>query len=139
MLCLLVFAGFLLAMMGVTGYTISKGNVNQMIAPVDYNHNLCGFGARADYQKLYFAYEGVTEASDILNKGVCMKTCPEQGSKIDVAESNIHPDDVAVINSYNNYYANRGTPTGAYKSKSVIDYCLPLPGAFKDQRPDEVS
>lgn len=49
MLCLLVFGGFLLAMVGITGYTIKEGNVNQMIAPVDYDLNLCGFGDRADY------------------------------------------------------------------------------------------
>ena len=78
MLCLLVFGAFLLAMVGITGYTIKEGNVNQMIAPVDYAHNLCGFGERADYQKLYFAYQGYTEADDILNLGICMKTCPEQ-------------------------------------------------------------
>lgn len=79
-LCLIVFGVFLLAMGGITAYTIAKGNVDKMVAPIDRNLNFCGFGERADYQKLYFAYEGVYDTTDILNKGVCMKSCPAQGS-----------------------------------------------------------
>lgn len=63
-----------------------------------------------------------------------MKTCPDGGSKIDTA--NVHPNDVNTVNSYNNYYSDEG---GAYKSKSVIDYCIPTPTAFKEQRPDDVA
>ena len=128
-MCLLVFGAFFVAMLGITGYTISKGNVDKMVAPVDYNLNFCGFGDRADYQKLYFIYAGILEAEDILEKGVCMTKCPEQGTEVDV--STVHPDDKSVVETYNQYYSNYGTPTGAYKSKSVIDYCLPIPSALR--------
>lgn len=136
-LCLMVFGAFLMAMLGITGYTIKEGNVNQMIAPVDMNLNFCGFGDRADYQKLYFAYEGTMDAVNFLNRGICMKACPAQGAEISLEASNVHPDDKAYVEGYNTYYS--GNDGGAYKSKSVIDYCIPTPTAFKEQRPDDVS
>lgn len=52
--------------------------------------------------------------------------------------SNIHPDDVSRINDYNTYYSSNDRK-GAYKSKSVIDYCIPTPTAFKEDRPDDVA
>lgn len=135
--CLIVFLAFLGAMGGVTMYGISQGQVDKMIAPIDMHLNFCGIeGLRADYQKLYFTDLTVSSATQILNSGICMKTCPEQGAKIDTA--NVHPDDVYTVNAYNNKYATIGTPTGTYASKSVIDYCIPNPTAFKAQRPDEV-
>lgn len=67
-----------------------------------------------------------------------MKTCPEQHAKISTDVSNIHQDDVTRINSYNAYYSSNDR-AGAYKSKSVIDYCVPTPTAFKEDRPDDVS
>ena len=48
-LCLIVFLAFVGTMVGLTGYTIAKGNINMMIAPVDKHSNLCGFGERADF------------------------------------------------------------------------------------------
>jgi hypothetical protein len=73
---------------------------------------------------------------DILDTGICMKACPHQGDPIDV--NHVHPSDVARIEEYNNYYSNIGTPQYAYKSHSLIDFCVPNPGAFEQQRPNEV-
>lgn len=101
--CLIVFLAFVGTMVGLTGYTIAKGNINMMVAPVDTHLNLCGFGERADYQKLYFAYEGALDASEILDSGICMKTCPAKGSKI--STDSVHPDDVTLIGHYNGYYS----------------------------------
>ena len=132
--CLVVFGVFFVAMVAITGYTMKEGNVDKMVAPVDMHLNFCGFGDRAEYQKLYFAYEGITESADLLNKGICMKSCPARHAQIDTA--NVHPDDKTYINNYNDYYS--GENSGAYASKSVIDYCIPVPSDFKEDRPDEV-
>jgi hypothetical protein len=100
--CLVVFLGFLATMCGVTVYGISQGQVAKIIAPVDMHYNFCGIeGPREDYQKLYFTNLRVSSASDILNSGICMKTCPVQGELINVSVNNIHPDDVSTIQDYN--------------------------------------
>jgi hypothetical protein len=136
--CLVVFLVFLGAMCGVTFYGISQGQVEKMIAPIDMNLNFCGIeGPRADFHKLYFTNLRVSSATDILNSGICMKTCPVQGQQIDIL--NVHPDDVTAIQTYNEQYNDVGTPPNAYGSKSVIDFCIPSPSAFKTQRPDEVA
>lgn len=137
--CLVVFFAFLGTMCGVTSYGISQGQVDKLIAPIDMRNNFCGIegGKRAEFQKLYFTDLKAPNARDILSSGICMKTCPAQGEKIDTA--NVHPDDVTDIQDYNNYYNDVGTPPNAYKSQSVIDYCIPDISAFRAQRPNEVA
>jgi hypothetical protein len=119
-------------MAGVTIFAISKGNLDMMIAPVDMHLNFCGIKGsdRQDFQKLYFSSMGVvTNSAEILNSGICMKTCPKPGSPIDSSAANVHSDDKARVDTYNEYYKSY-TPPYAYESKSVIDYCMPVPSAF---------
>jgi hypothetical protein len=94
-MCLIVFLVFLGAIGGVTIYSVKKGNVETMIAPIDTHLNFCGIeGPRAEYEKMYFTYYTTLttiSTSDILNSGICVKKCPVEGSEIE--ESNVHPDD----------------------------------------------
>lgn len=138
--CLIVFLVFLGAMGAVTMYSVSQGNVDKMVAPIDMNKNFCGVagGAREGYQKLYFTDLSVTSAKDILNSGICLKACPTQGKAIDTSEANVHPDDKEFIEKQNTAYADVGTPPNAYKSKSVMDYCIPDIKALEAQRPTQV-
>jgi hypothetical protein len=68
---LFIFAGTMLAMLGVTVFGFTQGDFDKMIAPYDQKGNLCGFpnpGKKGidmtDYPKMYFKILDPTSLPD---------------------------------------------------------------------------
>lgn len=55
-LCLLIFLAYLALMVVISFKGFINGNVYKLLAPLDRNHNFCGYGTNRDYPNLYMAY-----------------------------------------------------------------------------------
>ena len=75
---LLIFLLALSAMIGLSGYGISKGNPGKLIAPYDGAGNLCGFDAMKDFPKVYLTHllQPAAEVNTLIGFGLCVKVCP---------------------------------------------------------------
>ena len=99
---LIVFYIFVVAMIGVSIYGWTKGNVNKLIAPMpDGGKVFCGFENAADYGFLFISqFEDMNS-----HRSYCVKNCPTENGDISAYPGNI-------------------TVTG-YKTKTLGSYCIP--------------
>jgi hypothetical protein len=76
---MLIFVAFLggMSYMTILGYT--DGDASYMLAPIDSNGQVCGYGVVADYPYLYVPdlAAAVEPISGYFNYGVCANSCPE--------------------------------------------------------------
>ena len=85
--CLFLFIAFLITMVATTFWSISKGQIEKVLAPYDKWDHFCGFDGYEEYPKMYLTV--VTgSASDIFDSGICVKSCPKKGEQIIYMESN---------------------------------------------------
>jgi len=81
-----VFVVFLLAMVGICGFSVVKGDIQRLIAPQDASRRFCGIDeAVKDKKNVYWTMSlpldtfGADEtARAIYSSAVCVKECPKQ-------------------------------------------------------------
>ena len=115
-MCLILFLGVILTMVGMAGYGLVKGNVRKLIGPVSGDHQICGADSLQDYQFLYITDLHFTqdEISKIFQSGVCVKTCPSVGESIECSPTSEVPD------------CNSASVTSMqYDTVGVAGYCFP--------------
>lgn len=103
-----------------------KGEPEKLMASVDGDGNLCGYGKHAGYPDLYIA--DIKSALKQKNygmfaSGVCVKDCPKASTK---------KEDFACID----LKGNKGTRDSCtkrdlYDTIEVWNYCVPNPKTFK--------
>jgi len=76
-LCCLLFIAFLGGMIGIAGYSLSRGNPNIIGRGYDTDKKICGYSeGYTDYPYLYFT----VPMNGYLNQTLCVKTCPYAAS-----------------------------------------------------------
>lgn len=97
--------------MTIDGYV--NGDGSYMIAPINMNKGVCGYGALSQYQYLYMPDIAAATASptDYFKYGVCVDECPS-GSTPTVT---CQPDKVT--------YCTDNSP--AYATVELLNYCIP--------------
>lgn len=126
-LCLMVFAAFIAAMVFCTIYGNKHGQLAKLMAPLDGDDRFCGFETITDagkvdlkaYPKLYITDLKLSTPKAIFQNGVCVDKCPKKGDKMKMSATK----------------EVQGTEREAqYNTKEVIGYCFPtgdLPEEFK--------
>jgi len=80
-LCLIIFAAFLVAMGYCTSYGFANGDLSRLTAPLDGNNNFCGEGKMKNYKYLYITNLLAGESGGnlpvaIFGTGICVSECP---------------------------------------------------------------
>lgn len=82
MICLIIYIAYVGAMIFITIYGFSNGDIKKLLAPIDGKGNFCGIGDLKDYPNLYIGNLLDATASAALDPGgafgtaVCVKECP---------------------------------------------------------------
>ena len=139
-ICCLVFVAFVVAMIGISGYAFSKGDVYKIFTPFDSDGNQCGMANQAmsnsslagvadnnrdftEYKYKYFS--GITklvsgQITPEAYNAVCVKTCPDElensySTKTDCLLNNDHDDEC---------------PTAMFNTSILMkSYCVPTLGS----------
>jgi hypothetical protein len=104
----MIFLAFIVGMGWCTFYSFNNGNIKKLTAPMNGDHDFCGFGSRKGYPKLYITNFATTNVMTIMKSGVCVKECPKK-AKVKMACA-----------------LKKGKcPTSKYPTKDWYDFCLP--------------
>lgn len=107
---LLVFLGFLYAMGYATNYSLTHGNVEKLMAPLDGDDHFCGQEAGyEEFAHLYIEDLSVNTVRGIFKSAVCVKACPLANETVVCKPTQT----VATC------------PVAQYDSKAVLNYCFP--------------
>jgi hypothetical protein len=103
-LCCLLFVAFLVSVIGLSGYSIMKGDPMRLLTAFDDNGRPCGLkgdgSVTADYPLLYFpgistadaasaAATGTGPSASPLRYPLCVKSCPTKDGPVECAPINI--------------------------------------------------
>lgn len=113
-LCLAIFWAFIGAMIYGTWYGFHNGQINKLTAPIDADNNFCGFGEMKDYPRMILTNFQLTEATDILKSGVCIKKCPSTDDTGAFAEGECKSNGKVKCEDHEKY-----------ATKDIFDFCLP--------------
>ncbi|CAM9698239.1 unnamed protein product [Ectocarpus sp. 4 AP-2014] len=92
--------------------SVQQGDVRELLAPTDYEGNLCGFDdGYEDLGKLYYANN--------VGSGVCVDTCPSTTDLTEVVCRYDRPDDLDDAEAVLAGYCNP-----QYESVEVVNYCV---------------
>lgn len=123
----LMFVGYIILMVYVSFYGMYHGNIRKLMAPLDRNHNFCGFDQYRDYPNLYVAHGNFSSKTieEMFNTAVCVWSCPTTLTEsLDCA-----PADKMYCNS-NDVLANR------YETHDFIGFCMPDMRKMELERPE---
>lgn len=126
LLCLALFVACIGAMVGLSFYGYTKGNIYKLIGGLDGDNHFCGGepGYEA-YNKLYLTNLGASNDANVLFKyGVCVKQCPTYNNfKIDCKPTTLVSDCTdPMLEEY------------SYDTINIAGYCFPM---HIDQLPEQ--
>jgi hypothetical protein len=79
----LIFVGYLLALLGIAGYSVYTGDPKKLVAHQDGNRRFCGIDDDVkDYPKVYWTFDygksSATNLEEMFKTAVCVKECPKE-------------------------------------------------------------
>lgn len=113
--CLAIFVAFLGAMVGISFYSFTKGNIHALVGPIDGNGHICGTdsGDFKSYRSLYFVDPRGDSLPQIQRNAVCVKECPDGKKPVDCKPTTEYPNCDAIPVQF------------TYDSVNFIGYCFP--------------
>lgn len=129
-LCCLLFIAFIVGMVAVAAYGISKGNPELVGRGYDYDGKICGYDSGyEDYPLLYFAYPKTGHLTDT----VCTSACPTGPGSVSCKTNTLYTSTSNCQNSQTEAQQatdmNSGSPSTnffVYSSFSFVSrFCLP--------------
>ena len=124
---LVLFLATTAAMVGLSVYGFTQGNVHKLIGGIDGDHKICGASQGYEaFQNLYITDLGRRQDENIFASAVCVKACPStRGAQIDCVPTSLVPE----CNS-------PAAQSTFYSTVSIAGYCFPkdleeLPAEFK--------
>ena len=129
LLCLAIFTACIAAMVGLSFYGYTRGNIFKLIGGLDGDHFICGGEAGYEtYNKLYLTdLGGGVEIRQIFQYGVCVKQCPTKANfQLDCRPtSKVQNCNDPSLQQY------------AYDTINIAGYCMPknldqLPQNYQD-------
>jgi hypothetical protein len=92
-ICCLLFVVFIVSMVGLSGWAMTKGNPMKLLTTFDQDSNACGiddpkYSAGKDYPFLYFpalqeaAAAAAGGKADPFKYPICVKSCPKETGPI---------------------------------------------------------
>jgi len=88
--CCLFFVLFMAAMGGIAIYGYENGQPHKLLAPLDGNDRFCGVDPEVKDFPIIFYFDITTK--EILQTGVCVKTCPLKDQDVDCVPTTEVPD-----------------------------------------------
>jgi hypothetical protein len=120
-LCCIVFIVFIVALIGISGYGLSKGDPAKLLTPYDSDGNQCGYNNKTlndltDYPYKYIPelITGIDNITEALSSAVCVKECPTTSDQ--TFESNF---------CYPNSQFDDCTDLDSYQTMKIYSLCLP--------------
>lgn len=128
----IIFVVFIVAMFGISGYCLTQGDIDKLIAPQDADRNFCGFGEAKGLPNVYWTLSLTQSKWDnssqaIYHSAVCVKECPKtKGQAIECHSTR----DVADCNS-------KSVQNIVYPTLDILNMCIPedvedLPSQYKE-------
>jgi len=82
----MIFVGYLLALLGIAGYSVYTGDPKKLVAHQDGDRRFCGIDEDVkDYPKVYWTFNFETSHSNQMGEyfktAVCVKECPKETTK----------------------------------------------------------
>ena len=110
-LCLGVFIIFVLAMLGVVGYSIKVGNIGEALAPFDTQGNICGYSTGFEKYKYMYFKDISPDVKDLIHSGICVEECPKKKGD-------------QVMAKYYSATTQAYKLTSSYDTYSVLNFCF---------------
>jgi len=83
-ICLGLFIAFLVGMFSVTSYCFAEGQVYKLLAPVDKNYDICGYGTQKgkDYLQFLTTSDNLEAYSSPFSYAICAEKCDDHSHSI---------------------------------------------------------
>eukprot|EP00352_Strombidinopsis_acuminata_P005617 CAMPEP_0176376698 /NCGR_PEP_ID=MMETSP0126-20121128/28374_1 /TAXON_ID=141414 ORGANISM="Strombidinopsis acuminatum, Strain SPMC142" /NCGR_SAMPLE_ID=MMETSP0126 /ASSEMBLY_ACC=CAM_ASM_000229 /LENGTH=113 /DNA_ID=CAMNT_0017738247 /DNA_START=245 /DNA_END=586 /DNA_ORIENTATION=+ len=113
----MIFCVFLVGMLVFSFVGYINGNLGQMVAPINYNGDFCGYGSQEGFGYLYiYDLTAATADTDAFwNYGICVENCPSEGDTINCPSATQTDLDIDCGNDV----------TDRYDTKNSLSYCVP--------------